>query len=222
MRLLHRLNQKRRKSIERARLVSQLEENIARHPHRVIFTAPIFNCYPILIHALQLQTYPNWKLILVHDGPNTTGMRKLLDFIDDPRITYFESQTRFNDWGHSLRQIALDYVGQQMDGEFIVMTNADNYYVPGFTAAMIDQFKPQTVAVYCDMIHDFYRWEYTKTRLVHSYVDCGCFMVRRATALSGGWKSKEYDGDWTYIEEIRSRHGEESITKINAALFVHN
>jgi len=34
------------------------------------------------------QTHKNWTLKLIHDGPNETGLKKLIEQVGDSRIEY--------------------------------------------------------------------------------------------------------------------------------------
>lgn len=190
---------------------------------RVLVIAPIYNYYPILLHALELQSHGDWQLLLIHDGPNRTGLKALLKRIADPRVRYCETPVRFDDWGHSLRAFMLDEIKrEQVPGDYIVITNADNYYVPTFLEYTLRAFSPGIVAVYCSMVHNHYDWTLIDTALVRKKIDCGCLVVTREAALSVGWRSRLYHADWIYVEDLVCRFGASRFQKIENVLFVHN
>lgn len=190
---------------------------------KVIFIAPVYNYYPILVHALMLQTNPHWELLLIHDGPNSTELQSVLKQLNEPRVRYYESPRRYNDWGHSLRAMGLDQIEKEaIEGEFIVITNADNYYCPGFLEIMLKGFESSLVAVYCPLVHDHHGWRLLDARVEYKHIDCGCIMVRREPALETGWTSREYAADWVYISQLAKRFGSHRLKKIDNILFVHN
>lgn len=190
---------------------------------KVLFVAPIYNYYPILAHALVAQTVSEWELLLLHDGPNATGLAASLRQLGDPRVRYYESPTRYNDWGHSLRAMGLEQIATEpIEGDFVVVTNGDNYYCPGFVETMLRAFESSVVAVYCPMIHNHYGWRLIDSRLEHKWIDCGCLMARRDVAINTGWTSREYSADWSYVSQMIGNYGAHRIKRIDNILFVHN
>lgn len=190
---------------------------------KVLFIAPIYNYYPILVHALQLQTHRDWELLLIHDGPNATGLRALMERLGDPRIRYYESVRRFDDWGHSLRAMGLQAIAAEpIEGDFVIITNADNYYAPPFVEYMLGAIDTRAVAAYCPVVHSHRKWTTIDSELRHQFIDCGCVMARRDAALEVGWASREHSADWVYIDAMVRRFGKDGFRKIPNVLFVHN
>jgi len=190
---------------------------------KVLFVAPIYRYYPILVHALQLQTHEDWELLLIHDGPDDTELAGLIQRIDDPRIRFHQTAERHNDWGHSLRALALKWIEQEpIDGDYVVITNADNYYVPGFIEATLPHFGPETVAVCCGMAHDQRDWIAGPPELHFGRIDCGSAMVTREAALTVGWTSRQYAADWEFFQALLARYGKSRIELLPNTLFVHN
>lgn len=189
---------------------------------RIAIIAPIYNYYPLLIHSLQSQTLSNWELILIHDGPNATGLAEFTRQTQDDRIVYFATDTRHNDWGHTLRALGLEMLRDRADVEFVLVTNADNYYVPDFLRQMVMAFEPEDVAVFCDVIHSHRGWSMLKTDLRKSCIDCGALLVRRRSAVDVGWSSRTFSADWDYVRDLLERHSSDRFRKLPRALFVHN
>ena len=136
----------------RGSLTNRAATDPDRKDAKVLFIAPIYNYYPILVHALQAQTHDNWELLLVHDGPNDLGLAATVAAFNDERIDYSETALRHNDWGHSLRRGALERIAQEKSGDYIVVTNADNYYAPGFLSLMLNAFEDDTVVTCTAML----------------------------------------------------------------------
>lgn len=79
------------------------------------------------IRCLMVQTFKDFELILLHDGPKQNPYDEELNaeelaFID--RIVI--SEKRLNDWGHSHR----DHGIRIANGEYIIHFNADNVLYP--------------------------------------------------------------------------------------------
>ena len=218
---------------------------------KVTFICPIYNSFPEIISSLINQTHHTWELILVHDGKNETGLKALIDIINDSRITYIETPERKGNWGHYYRQFYLNEIKEGRiapDTEYIVISNADNHHVPVYCEYLLNGFikNPDAVAVYCSqMVHgymsnqqinsftelqpssdlkwDTYRWGIINCRLQLGYIDCGCVMIRKDAACEVGWRDIEtHSSDWTYFEDVIKKFGPEKWVKVAGALFVHN
>lgn len=190
---------------------------------RVIFIAPVYEYDPILVPALQLQGHEDWQLLLVHDGPNRQGLSERLRKLADPRVRYYETAERINDWGHSLRALALENIAEEpIEGDYVVITNGDNYYCPGFTEQMLAAFDDDAVGVYCRMSHSHRRWALVESRLDFQFIDCGCVMTRRSAVLEVGWQSRAFEADWVFISDLVARYGQARFRKLETVLFVHN
>ena len=190
---------------------------------KVVFISPIYNSFPVLAVSLLEQTYDNWELLFIHDGPSgkmgEIGKRIIES---DKRIRFIETDRRANDWGHTPRQKGFEEVKENIEGDFLVVTNSDNYHVPGFIEKMLEAFDSSTDAVYCNMSHDYYSWRNFETRLEYSFIDCGCVMARKKVALAAGWNDNTYEGDWKYVSDLIDQCGRDRIRKLDATLFVHS
>jgi len=187
---------------------------------KVSFIAPIYNYRPVLVECLLNQTHSDWELILMHDFANTTGLADYLRQINDPRIKYFETPVRYNDWGHSLRALGLKEVAD--DADFIVHTNADNMYVPGFCEKLIPCFKDYVNGCYCDCLHNYWGWDYLACSLAITRIDCGCMMFRANVAKDIGWPYRIECADWSMIEDACDKYGKDTFVRFPKALFIHN
>ncbi len=201
---------------------------------KVIVTCPIYESFPQIISSLLCQTYQNWNLLLIHDGPNTTGLDKIVQNYNDRRIVYIETPERKGNWGHHLRKFAIDQMREGKlfpDADYIVVTNADNYYVPTFLYEMVKGFNgPNKVATYCSaFVHGYnsnqpdgtYKFGVLQTKLELGWVDCGGVMVRKDVACDVGWDSMVMYSDWEYFKNIITKYGEENWGKVLGCLFVH-
>ena len=100
------------------------------------------------VRCLMVQTYQNFEVILLHDGPKKCGDYKQelseqeLGFIDQVVI----GTERKNDWGHSMR----DHGMRIANGEYIVHFNADNLLYPHALERLTDYSEQDFPAVYDD------------------------------------------------------------------------
>lgn len=191
---------------------------------KVAFICPAYNSYPQIISSLINQTYQNWELFLLHDGPNETGMKEL---VNDPRIHYQESPERTGNWGHHLRQWALKNLDELCpDADYVVITNADNYHVPVYTEYLLKAFEknPGIVAAYCsDMVHNYKAWQIIPCRLQLGYIDCAGVMIKKDVACETGWRDIEsHSSDWTYFNDIIKKYGAVKWAKVPGCLLIHN
>jgi hypothetical protein len=186
----------------------------------IVFICPAFNSYPFIIHSLQQQTYKNWKLYLVHDGPNETGLREQVELIDDHRVSYEETSERSQNWGHSIRSEWL----QKVSGDYVVITNQDNYHVPVFIEYMLRGFNNGGIATYCDtMVHSYKAWQTIPCSVKRGYIDCAGVMIRLEEAKKVGWKDiTSHSADWFFFEALIKYYSINSFIKIKGCLLIHN
>lgn len=183
-----------------------------------------------LLASLRCQTLQNFDVIILHDGPDeeTRGVAAAFESVDSGAYRYVETATRFNDYGHSLRDIGI----ADATGEFLLITNGDNYYAPRFVEFAFDVIDANGL--------DLAMWDF-----VHSHsnpggtglpayspfsvypfplrIDIGSFMVKSALAKQVGFRDKSHDGDASYLQDILERSGPSlRMGKIEKTLMVHN
>ena len=192
----------------------------------ISFIIPHYNDCAVVIPSLYAQTYKNFEIILVHDGPTegTQDAQIINGYMYDPRLKLHEIPGPNGDWGHEARAYGLEHIDHA--SELIVFGGSDNYYVPTFLEEMVKPFQNEKVqATICNCIHNIRHYEFImECKIQYSLIDCGNFMTRTKNAQEVGWKKRDYNADWWYINEIQQKYckGPESVKKINKILFVHN
>ncbi len=79
--------------------------------------------FEAFIESILQQSYRDWELLIIHDGPNKREYdKKIIEKYKDIRIKSWETEKRYNDWGHTLRDIGIN----EANGEYIIICNADN------------------------------------------------------------------------------------------------
>jgi hypothetical protein len=180
----------------------------------VAIVCPIYKNYPQIVSALLCQTYDNWELHLVHDGPGQIDLPK------DKRINFTQTKERCAKWGHSIRKDML----QSVKADYILITNPDNYIVPTFIEKMLLGFKSGIVATYCSqMIHNYVNYKVIDCRLQRGYLDCSGVMLKLPEAKSVGWNDvNSHSADWFFFEDIIKKYGLKSFAKVDGCLLIHN
>ncbi len=167
------------------------------------------------LESLICQTNANWKLHLIHDGPDGDFVRDQIDYDWENRILWYHSPNRFNDWGHTLRATGIGYLG---DSKYTLITNADNYYMPTFIEEMANH---DLDAVICDFVHSHQGYKhYFSTDIKISQIDCGAIIVRTDIVKKVGWNYRNFAADWEFIREVFELNP--TWGKVEKTLFVHN
>lgn len=195
---------------------------------KVVVICPIYNMYPLIIPSLICQTYTNWELLLINNGREINGLDTIVKGYNDSRVKFMIYPTQTGNYGHPLRAWALKSIRAKTlsaDADYVVITNADNYYTPTFIQYMLNGFrsKQDVVACYCsDMVHSYLDWATQPCWLERGHIDCGGVMIRKDIACSVEWRSMEHSSDWIYFNDIIQKYGANKWEKIKGTLFVHN
>lgn len=173
-----------------------------------------------MLSSLVAQNDDDWRANVVIDG--TDHLEKIVGIVsnfDDKRIKYSITDKRYNDWGHTPREI-----GKQMsECSYIIMTGDDNYYTPNFVFELkkIATLSPQPGMIYWDMVHSHYDYSYFRCSPGGGQIDMGAFATRRDLAQQIKLGT-DYAADGWFVEHFKEKFPEERIIKIDKVLFVHN
>ncbi|MFO1082247.1 MAG: glycosyltransferase family A protein [Reyranellaceae bacterium] len=183
-----------------------------------------------LLWSLQAQTSKDFHVVVMHDGPDFEVLTTLKKLAQDLSISFeFRfSAVRYNDFGHSLRERAI----QECATRYLLLTNDDNYYTPKFVELMLGRaIRENLDLVLCDMIHghenpggrDMGSYSFFATQPAAYHADIGCFIVRAERAQRVGFQDKRSAGDGTFVDDLMGL-GPDLLrwAKIDKVLFVHN
>jgi hypothetical protein len=181
---------------------------------KVAIICPTYNNYPQIVSALLCQTYQNWELHIVHDGPGAVELPK------DKRIKFKHTQKRSANWGHSIRRDML----QSVTGDYVVITNPDNYLIPTFIEKMLAGFQQGIIATYCSqMVHNYIGHNVINCSLKRGYLDCSGVMLKLAEAKAVGWNDvTSHSADWFFFNDIIKKYGQQSFARVEGCLLIHN
>jgi glycosyltransferase involved in cell wall biosynthesis len=191
---------------------------------KVCIISTAYNRHPVIISSLICQTHQDWELHIIHDGQND-NYREWVNSYKDKRIIYSENIPRQVNYGHPIRQKALQDIKNNIYGtdcNYIVITNEDNYFVPTYLQKMIEGFKEDIVATYCSMLYNQIDYNIMNCTLQLGNIDCSCVMVRKDVACDVGWRSMEHSSDWIYFSDIIQKYGADKWIKVGGYLIVHN
>lgn len=176
-----------------------------------------------LLWAFKAQTWQNWRIVVVHDGPLSEGT-KLAIQATDPRIEV-QTPPHVGQFGHPHRQATVEALATNC--EWFGLTNDDNYYVPSYFEWMLSQGTNSKGCefVYCDMVHSHRMWKAMTTVPRRGKLDLGGWIARTSLASGVKFDNHTFAGDGDYINRLSDRakrknpHG---VQKVAACLFVHN
>jgi glycosyltransferase involved in cell wall biosynthesis len=185
------------------------------------FIIPTYNRYiPLksMLASLCAQTKNNWRGTVVIDDINNDKIIEIIKSFDNPNLRYILTGKRYNDWGHTPREIGK----QASDADYIIMTGDDNYYIP----TLIDNIntaieKDKGDLIYWDMVHSHYHYSYFKCKPRFNNIDMGAFAFNAKMGKQIKLSTK-YAADGIFIEDFKRTFPEANIVKIDKVLFVHN
>ena len=189
-----------------------------------------FGPLKVFVQSWLNQTAPNWRLRVIHDGPDAEFVRILDGYAQQSagRISYAQTPERYNDYGHTLRDQGL----KEARGDYVVLTNADNYYIPRCVEFLTEAARETSADVLLfDMIHSHERpggrpipsYSYFQTQYSRLNIDIGAAAVRADLARASGFPDRSHDGDATYFENVaKIKGGAVSVCKLPRVLLVHN
>jgi glycosyltransferase involved in cell wall biosynthesis len=181
----------------------------------------ILKCF---INSIKSQTSSNWRLVIIHDGPNLELEKQLINenYLIKDKIEFYQYPNRTENYGHKLRKWGLENL---VKNEYVLLTNGDNYYTP----IMIEEvIKYDSDIIYFDMVHSHKTknnnnedsYGFIDSKLKRGFVDMGNVIIKSNLAKKVGFNSIGYAADWEYFDSVLKLS--QNIIKINKILFVHN
>jgi hypothetical protein len=177
-----------------------------------------------LIHSIKAQTYKNYYIHIMHDGPWSSEYNRAicLKAVDgDPRFFVGCTETRANKFGHNMRQAGFDAAINE-GCDWIGTMNGDCWYAPVYFEWMLGSaYSIKASFVYCNMVHSHTLWGSVKTSMTRGKIDGGGFLMHKALCDTVKWTSTEFAADWFYIDKLKNKPGFVP-AKVDGYLFTHN
>jgi GT2 family glycosyltransferase len=184
---------------------------------KVEFIIPTYNRYNelrVILSSIVAQTNNNWCATVIIDDETIWDILP----IEHPQIKYTCTGKRYNDWGHTPREMGK----QNSIADYIIMTGDDNYYAPVLVDNIIKIAEENPALIYWDMIHNYYDYSVFTCSLGSWGIDMGAFATRNDIAKSIHLCTNKIDADGSFIEDFKKMFPKEKTIKINKILFVHN
>lgn len=207
---------------------------------KVVIIAPAYERYPQIVSSMMLQTYHNWELHLVHNGPVPNDFPQTFD---DERVIFSSEPRPLKNFGHPIREKLLMQIRMgKIKADYVVITNEDNYHAPFFLEKLVRALDENITAVgaYCSaMVHNYKGEPGQRVRMVdghaidgygvinvkpeQGYIDVAAVMIRAKFAAEVGWPDYSHSSDWHYLNQIAQRFGGWNMFKcVPGCLLVHN
>tara|TARA_Y100000361_G_scaffold105251_1_gene94918 strand:- start:2 stop:577 length:576 start_codon:yes stop_codon:yes gene_type:complete len=172
-----------------------------------------------MLYSLINQTNKNWTAHVVADG-DYDGFEGIAEhFHICNNIKFSKIDGPHKDWGHTARNYGLEHA----TGDWVVMTGADNYYMPDFVSEFLKNTSDNNF-VFCNMVHNeahYKHYQELKAELTVNNIDMGCFATKTENAQKLRLNKKSYQADWEFVEKYITLFPG-GIKHINKILYVHN
>jgi len=201
---------------------SKYLDNLYKHEYKFSIVIPYHHSVSSekevndLLDLLRRQTFSNYEILLIHDGPNPDQEK-----LNVHGVNYHETPVRYNDWGHSLRDLGL----RMAKGEYIMFLNCDNLLREdaldklntlseeplefSFTYGN-HAFDSRDIMIYPIVLHGqttdgfhLFRDTDSKKKMIltgyppqTNYIDCMQLVMKRSKWIHyGGWYDKSFASD---------------------------
>ena len=178
----------------------------------------------IMIDCILIQSYSQWQIHIIHDGPAPKEVKDVVDSYNDARIQYYETPTVNGAWGHPNRKIALKQLSLN-HRDYVLITNDDNYYVPDFIRIFMNECRNEFVGfVYCNTVHSYEKYNLFVSKVKENCIDMGSFIVKLDVAKRVGFNHTHLSADGKYAEDCANycKRRRLRIVHVEKPLFVHN
>lgn len=188
----------------------------------VDFIIPTYQRYDQIkgtLYSLVSQYNTDWSAQVIIDDIKNDTIVNIIKDINDSRISYTFAGQRYNDWGHTPREIGK----QQSESQYIIMTGDDNYYVPTLVEELklVANNSSTPALIYWDMIHSHRNYHAFYSILTHGGIDMGAFATRNDIAKTIKLSSN-FAADGEFIATMLTSYPLEKFVKIDKFLYVHN
>jgi glycosyltransferase involved in cell wall biosynthesis len=143
------------------------------------------------LRLMPLQTFRDWRLVVVHDGPNPEA-KALVERATarDPRIAYAHTEGRSNNYGVTPRLEGLRYMIREVGADYCVLWDDDNYFSLGALKWIAGRIE---AAGQPDLLLVPIRYEkggappkdVPVEKLDYGQVDTGCIVIKPQLAVEG-------------------------------------
>jgi len=176
----------------------------------------------IAVDSFLNQTDDRWELHVIHDGPVPQAIYDLISRRN--RVHFRETSAVNGKWGHPNRRSMLERIEADAS-DYILITNDDNYYIPGYVELIQQHMKPGVGMIYYNTLHSYFNYTVHTSQPKVGRIDMGAFVVRADVAKAVGFRHDVEVADGMYCEECASycmAHGLQMVYIQGIVPFIHN
>lgn len=173
--------------------------------------------------SLQVQTYPDFTCMVVHDGPaKEPFLTAERVFASDARFEFACTPEREKVHGHSCRRYGFrSLLSRRTAPDLLCTTNGDNYYMPVFLEAMAEAaMRAASGWSVCNMVHSHKLWSELTVQVRRGYIDAASWMARSGMVVELPPWGDEFAADWHFLDSLRNKFGQP--VRVPHTLLVHN
>lgn len=184
-----------------------------------------------ILQNIEDQTYRDFEVLLYHDGPESREVVDLSKY--SYPIKYTATDKRYNDWGHSLRDMGI----RAARGEYIVHMNSDNIMYPQMLQTLyeasedtyVNNFYNNVILIYPILAQGMVsnglflgRVTDLNRKILFSGFPCALHlidamqlvMLRSAWLQEGGWYDKSEDSDGRMYPKFVSKYNAHHLSEV--------
>lgn len=165
---------------------------------RVKYPADRLNLFLL---SMQRQRYKHWECICVTDGPNSS-VHSLIDSLKDYRIKIIKTPVKKGRWGHPYRQLGID----SANGEYIGLSNDDNYYCPGYIEQMVNALSTGPKLAICQILHAYQGWAVVPDNPKQVGLELGNWIAHKDIIKQNSWTDIEFNSDVIYLKRLTEKY----------------
>ena len=176
----------------------------------------------IAVDSFLNQSDDRWELYVIHDGQAPEVITEYMS--RRTRIQFSQTAVVNGKWGHPNRRSMLEKIEAEAS-DYILITNDDNYYIPGYVKLIQQHMNPGVGMIYYNTLHSYFNYTVHTSQLKVGRIDMGAFVVRADVAKAVGFKHDKEVADGMYCEECAAycvAHGLLTTYIPGIVPFIHN
>lgn len=170
----------------------------------------------VSVGSILAQTNPNWRVIVLNNGPNTALRYLIATEMQRDFISYVETP-EFIDTDTYNRQKAF----QMSESDITVCGSISDYFLPTLVQDIIDRAEGKDLIYWDGYNHHWVESEVMKTSLECRNIDWCNFAVRTELARLIPIRHREAMADGYFVEDFMKHESKPVAGKIGKMLVVH-